>query len=152
MQSDLLDGLDSRVAIPQRRVGHFPKVKLSTLLTPVFSVAGEDRLFETPKTGAVPQRILRSPVASLADRPSEITAALDFLLKGSGVLLFIRTNSGVPHASADDGLAVTVHGCPASRERAPSRHSIPFGRRVWSFAFPCPAEAQRRWRRKKAPP
>ena len=121
-------------------------------VTPVLSVAGEDLLLETPKMGAVPQRILRSPVASLAHRQAEITVPLDFLLKGYGVLLFISANSGAPHASADDGWAVTVHGSPASRERSPSQRSIPFGRMAWSFAFPCPAEARRRWRRKKAPP
>lgn len=82
VQSDLLDGLDSRVVIPLRRVEHFPKVKLFMRLTPVLSVAGEDLLLETPKMGAVPLRVLKSPVNSLADRQTEITAALDFLFQG----------------------------------------------------------------------
>lgn len=82
VQSDLLDGLDSRVVVPLRRVEHFPKVKLFTRLTPVLSVGGEELLLETPKMGAVPQRVLKSPVATLADRQSDITAALDFLFQG----------------------------------------------------------------------
>jgi toxin CcdB len=37
VQSDLLDGLDSRMVIPLRSLKHFPKVKLSSRLNrPVF--------------------------------------------------------------------------------------------------------------------
>jgi len=82
VQSDLLDGLDSRVVIPLRSLKHFPKVKLSTRLTPVLTVGGEDVLLETPKMGAVPQRILTSPVTSLAQEQAPIMAALDFLFQG----------------------------------------------------------------------
>ena len=82
VQSDLLDGLDSRVVVPLRRLEHFPNVRLATRLTPVLSIGGEDFLLETPKMAAVPQRVLRSPVATLADRQSDITAALDFLFQG----------------------------------------------------------------------
>jgi toxin CcdB len=32
--------------------------------------------------GAVPQRVLKSPIASLVDSQAEITAALDFLFHG----------------------------------------------------------------------
>ena len=62
VQSDLLDGLDSRRVIPLRRLGHFQKVKLSSRLTPVFIVEGEELLLEIPKMGAVPQRALKVPV------------------------------------------------------------------------------------------
>ena len=62
VQSDLLDGLDSRRVIPLRRLGHFQKVKLSSRLTPVFIVEGEELLLEIPKMGAVPQRVLKVPV------------------------------------------------------------------------------------------
>lgn len=79
VQSDLLDGLDSRMVIPLRSLKHFPKVKLSLRLTPVFAIDGEDFLLETPKMGAVPLRVLKSPVTSLAHEQEQITAALDFL-------------------------------------------------------------------------
>ena len=82
VQSDLFDDLGSRMVIPLRGIKHFPKVTLSTLLTPVFTIEGEKFLLETPKMGAVPRRILRSPVISLEDEQVAITAALDFLFQG----------------------------------------------------------------------
>lgn len=82
VQSDLFDGLDSRVVIPLRSLKHFPKVRLSTRLTPIFTIEGEEFLLETPKMGAVPQQMLRSSVASLKGEQEKITAALDFLFQG----------------------------------------------------------------------
>lgn len=82
VQSDLLDGLDSRLVIPMRSLAHFPQIKLPTRLTPVFTVHGEDYLLETPKMGAVPRRILKSAVASLLGEQDQITGALDFLFQG----------------------------------------------------------------------
>ncbi len=82
VQSDLLDGLDSRMVIPLRSLEHFAKVKLPTRLTPVLTIQGQEFLLETPKMGAVPQRVLKAPLASLADEQARITAALDFLFHG----------------------------------------------------------------------
>ncbi len=82
VQSDLLDGLDTRMVIPLRSLDHFPKVKVPTRLTPIFSIAGEDFLLETPKMGAIPQRVLKSPVTSITQEQDQITAALDFLFQG----------------------------------------------------------------------
>jgi toxin CcdB len=82
VQSDLLDGLDTRVVIPLRRLQAFPKVKLSTRLTPILTVNNEELLLETPKMGSVPQRILKTPVTSLANEQVQIAAALDFLFHG----------------------------------------------------------------------
>jgi toxin CcdB len=82
VQSDLLEDLETRMVIPLRRLRHFPKVTLSTRLTPVFAIEGEDYLLETPKMGAVPQRVLKSPVTSLAQAQDQVTAALDFLFQG----------------------------------------------------------------------
>ncbi|MDK9725608.1 MAG: CcdB family protein [Sterolibacteriaceae bacterium MAG5] len=82
VQSDLLDGLDSRMVIPLRSLQHFPKVNLSTRLTPKLTVQGEEFLLETPKMGSVPRRVLKSPVTSLAGDRTLITAALDFLFHG----------------------------------------------------------------------
>jgi toxin CcdB len=82
VQSNLLDGLDSRMVIPLRDLAHFPKVKLSMRLTPVLRINGKDFLLETPKMGAVPQRILKTAVASLAHEQVQITGALDFLFQG----------------------------------------------------------------------
>ncbi len=82
VQSDLLDGLDSRMVIPLRSIERFPKVRLSTRLTPTFTIEGKDFLLETPKMGAVPRRVLKVPVISLAQEQPQITAALDFLFQG----------------------------------------------------------------------
>ena len=82
VQSDLLDGLDSRMVIPLRSLKHFPSVYLPTRLTPTFVIEGEECLLETPKMGAVPLRMLKLPVASLASQQEKITSALDFLFHG----------------------------------------------------------------------
>ena len=82
VQSNLLDGLVSRMVIPLRSLDHFPKVKLPTRLTPVLSILGKEYLLETPKMGAVPQRILKDGVASPGDDQARVTAALDFLFQG----------------------------------------------------------------------
>ena len=82
VQSELLDGLDSRMVIPLRSLAHFAKVKLPTRLTPVLQVNGKDYLLETLKMGAVPQRILKTSLASLADEQDQIMGALDFLFQG----------------------------------------------------------------------
>ena len=82
VQSDLLDGLDTRMVIPLRSLKAFPKVKLSNRLTPIFTIHSVELLLETPKMGAIPQRVLREPVTSLAWERDQITAALDFLFQG----------------------------------------------------------------------
>ncbi len=82
VQSDLLDGLDTRMVIPLRSLQAFPRVKLSTRLTPVLTLQGEELLMETPKMGAVPARVLKTPVTSLASEQAHISAALDFLFQG----------------------------------------------------------------------
>jgi len=82
VQSNLLDGLESRMVVPLRSLAHFANVKLPTRLTPVLTIQGKDFLLETPKMGAVPRRILKTPIASVADHHTQITAALDFLFQG----------------------------------------------------------------------
>ena len=82
VQSDLLDGLESRMVIPLRSLKHFPQVKFPDRLTPVFTIEGQELLLETPKMAAVPRRLLKPPVSSLAHAQAQITAALDFLFHG----------------------------------------------------------------------
>lgn len=82
VQSELLDALDSRMVIPLRSMAHFAKVKIPTRLTPVLTVQGQDYLLETPKMGAVPRRILKDAVASLAPAQDQIIGAIDFLFQG----------------------------------------------------------------------
>lgn len=82
VQSNLLDGLDSRMVIPLRSLEHFAKVKLPARLTPVLEINGKDYLLETPKMGAVPNRLLKNSAASLSEHQDQITDALDFLFQG----------------------------------------------------------------------
>jgi toxin CcdB len=51
-------------------------------LTPIFTIEGEACLLETPKMGAVPLRVLKSRVASLAEAQDQVNAAMDFLFQG----------------------------------------------------------------------
>jgi toxin CcdB len=48
----------------------------------VLSILGKEYLLETPKMGAVPQRILKDSVTALGEDQSRVTAALDFLFQG----------------------------------------------------------------------
>jgi toxin CcdB len=82
VQSDLLDELDTRMVVPLRHLEHFKNVELPRLLTPVFTVEGQEFLLETPKMGAVPRRLLKSRVTSLEEKRVQIIGALDFLFQG----------------------------------------------------------------------
>ena len=82
VQNDLLHGLDTRIVIPLRRRDRFPVSQIPQRLTPVFEIEGVDCMLETPKLAAVPLRLLKQPVKSLAAEQSAITGALDFLFQG----------------------------------------------------------------------
>jgi toxin CcdB len=82
VQSDLLQGLETRIVVPLRRRDRFPVVSLPANLMPAFEIEGVECLLETPKLAAVPLRLLKTQVASLAAKHFEITAALDFLFQG----------------------------------------------------------------------
>ena len=83
VQSDLLDGLGSRMVIPLRGLQNFPStVKRPERLLPVLQIGDEAFLLDVLQMGAVPTRILRHPVASLTSEHDRIAAALDFLFQG----------------------------------------------------------------------
>lgn len=82
VQSDLLQELNTRVVVPLRRRDRFPAGQLPDRLTPVFEIEGIACFLETPKLAAVPLRLLKTPVGSLADNWAAITGALDFLFQG----------------------------------------------------------------------
>lgn len=82
VQSDLLQGLETRVVIPLRRRECFPTDHIPERLMPVFKIESADYLMETPKLAAVPLRILKNPVTNLADSQTTIINALDFLFQG----------------------------------------------------------------------
>lgn len=82
VQCDLLSGIDTRVVVPLRRRDQVPGDKLLRPLMPVFEIEGIACVLETPKLAAVPCRTLKTPVATLAEHQTDITAALDFLFQG----------------------------------------------------------------------
>ena len=82
VQNDLFDGLDTRMVIPLRTLAPFAQMKRPERLMPLFHIAGERFLLETPKMAAVPARIMKQPVASLTSEQSSIVSALDFLFNG----------------------------------------------------------------------
>ena len=65
VQCALLDGLDTRVVIPLRRVDKFPAVNFAKDLTPIFDIEGVSCILETPKLAAVSTRVLKHHVMSL---------------------------------------------------------------------------------------
>ncbi len=82
VQSDLLQGLETRVVVPLRRRDRFQATRIPDRLTPVFEIEGIACLMETPKLAAVPLRVLKTSVASLVDSQKAIAGALDFLFQG----------------------------------------------------------------------
>ena len=82
VQTDLLHGLETRIVVPMRRHDRFQVEKLPGNLIPRFTIEGVECILETPKLAAVPLRLLKTPVTSLAASRLEIIAALDFLLQG----------------------------------------------------------------------
>ncbi len=82
VQCDLLNGLETSVVVPLRRLDRNAQVALPSRLIPLFTVEGRDCLLETPKLAAVPRRLLKDRVTSLANDQAEITGALDFLFQG----------------------------------------------------------------------
>ena len=82
VQSDLLQGLQTRIVVPLRRRDRFPGVGLPANLAPTFEIEGIECILEIPKLAAVPMRLLKLPVTTLVASQFEITAALDFLFQG----------------------------------------------------------------------
>jgi toxin CcdB len=80
VQSDLLDGLATRVVVPLRRGDLIDK--RVTRLNPLFKIAGAPVVMDTPQLAGYPSRGLKRPVANLASNSFEMRNALDFLLAG----------------------------------------------------------------------
>lgn len=73
VQSNLLDALESRIAVPLRRLDRAPAPRIHGPLMPILVVAGIECILETPKLAAVPRKILKDPIASLSDQRDAIT-------------------------------------------------------------------------------
>lgn len=80
VQSDLLEGLNTRVVVPLMPQGSAPKP--ARRLNPVFEFEGNPHVMVTQFMSAVPLSILKTPVANLGAQFSEITRAIDMLTQG----------------------------------------------------------------------
>lgn len=77
VQSDHIQGLDSRVVVPLLKAEYF-KQKTEDI-HPEFEVDGQLVVMITPGMGSVPQGLLRRPVCNLASKQIHIQNALDAL-------------------------------------------------------------------------
>lgn len=80
VQTGLLESLASRVVVPLVKASTMGKA--AQHLNPRFTVEQTEVIMSTAELAGIPTRLLGQKVGSLADRRSEIIAALDFLFSG----------------------------------------------------------------------
>ena len=80
VQSDLLDGLNTRAVVPLRLPANAPKP--ARRLNPAFDLDGVPHLMVTQYIAAVPQIILKHPIDNLRHHFAAITGAIDMLVQG----------------------------------------------------------------------
>jgi toxin CcdB len=80
VQSDVLDGLESRVMVPLVRLADFGR--RAGRLHPMFAVCGEDVVMATHLLAAIRCSGLGRAVDALTSHRNEIIGALDVLLVG----------------------------------------------------------------------
>lgn len=80
VQSDLHNGLNSRVMIPLVEAGRV--VHVMSKLNPIVVVNGGNYLLAVERMAAVPAIQIGSFAADMTSRSDDITAALDFLFQG----------------------------------------------------------------------
>ena len=80
VQSDLLDGLSTRLVIPLLLASQEPRP--ATRLNPVMRIGDDSHIMVTQFMAAVPHKLLQTQVTSAAWMRDEITAAIDMLTHG----------------------------------------------------------------------
>lgn len=80
VQSDLLNGLSTRLVIPLLPASQAPKPAIR--LNPVVSIGDAPHVMVTQFMAAVPLKLLTTHVTSAAQLRDEITAAIDMLTHG----------------------------------------------------------------------
>lgn len=80
VQSDLLDGLSTRLVIPLMPASQAPKA--ATRLNPVVIIGDQPHVMVTQFMAAVPEKLLAKHVMSAVHMCDEITAAIDMLTHG----------------------------------------------------------------------
>ena len=80
IQSDLLDGLATRVVVPL--IAASAMGKPARHLNPVFTIKRAKVVMSSAELAGIPTRLLGNKVGSLKEHRAEIIAALDFLFSG----------------------------------------------------------------------
>ena len=81
LQSELLDGIDTRVVAPLVRLKALGGKKL-TRLNPEFEVDGDAVIMLTQQLASVPVQVLNKRIGNLGHEHASIVAALDQLFSG----------------------------------------------------------------------
>ena len=80
VQTDLLDGLNTRIVVPLMLLDEAPTP--AKRLNPVFQIGGQRVVMVTQFLAAVPISDLKTPVANLSGQFFDITNALDMVFQG----------------------------------------------------------------------
>ncbi len=80
VQSDLLEGLNTRMVVPLMVTAHAPIA--AKRLNPVFDIDGHSHVMVTQFMAAVPSAALGAVCGNLAKEADQITAAIDMLMQG----------------------------------------------------------------------
>lgn len=80
IQSDLLEGLNTRVVVPLMQLERAPKA--AERLNPVFEIGGKKYVMVTQFLSSVPLSILQNPMENIPVNHDEIVAAIDMLTHG----------------------------------------------------------------------
>jgi toxin CcdB len=81
IQSDLLEGLATRVVVPLA-LASAARARSMRTLTPILKFEGKEFLMVTPQVAGIPERELGPIAGDLASHRDKIVAAVDFLLSG----------------------------------------------------------------------
>jgi len=80
IQSDLLDALPTRLVIP---LAHgLDAIKVPTVLCPPIMVKGQTLFALAHYAAPLPARLLKKPIAHVAEEATSLVAALDAVLSG----------------------------------------------------------------------
>ena len=82
VQSNHISGLASRIVVPLRVVSALKSTQIPIDICPVFEIEKSKCFMDTPQLGAIQTRELTQLVTSIAEKQSEIIAALDKVFGG----------------------------------------------------------------------
>jgi toxin CcdB len=82
VQTDLLNGLNTRVVIPLRNSDRYQNLSATQDLMPRFGILGKEFILDTPRMAAIPSKHLKKEIGNLRDQQHIVMAAIDRLFHG----------------------------------------------------------------------